>query len=91
MPFSVESCTETIGGEFFARLRPADPAAATVPAADDESFRTAEDGRAQREVSAMRVSRDAALAELAAMQRSRSWRITRPLRRLNAVLRSRRR
>lgn len=88
VPFSVESCTATIGGEFFARLRPADPAAATVPVADDEPSGSADDALVQREVSAIRASRDAALAEVAAIKRSRSWRITRPLRGLNAVIRS---
>ena len=91
VPFSVESCTETIGGEFFARLRPADPTAATVTAANDESSDAAEEAIVHREVSAIRASRDAALAEVAAMKQSRSWRITRPLRGLNTLIRSRRR
>ncbi len=71
VPFSVESCSETIGGEFFATLRTADHAE-------------------REELGVASAALEVASTELAAMQRSRSWKITQPLRAFNA-LRSRRR
>jgi Methyltransferase domain len=88
VPFSVETCTATTGGEFFATLRTADPAAATVPAVVEGSPRAAEAAVVREELTAARAALASATAELAAMKRSRSWRITKPLRGLN-TLRSR--
>jgi hypothetical protein len=85
VPFSVEACSDTIGGEFFARLRTTDPSAATVPVVDQASPRAAEGGVVQQELIAKRAELDNALADVAAMERSRSWKITRPLRDFNAL------
>jgi hypothetical protein len=85
VPFSVESCTETVGGEFFATLRPADVSAATVPPIAHGSPRAAEGALSARELTATRAALDKATAELAAMEKSRSWKITRPLRQFNAL------
>jgi SAM-dependent methyltransferase len=83
--FSVESCSETIGGEFFATLRPADPSSATVPASDQRSRRAAEGAMIREELKVTRAALDKASAELAAIERSRSWKITRPLRKFNEL------
>ena len=85
VPFSVESCSETVGGEFFAILRPADRSSATVPASDERSLRAAEGAMIREELKATRAALDRASAELAAIERSRSWKITRPLRKFNEL------
>ena len=84
VPFSVESCSETIGGEFFATLRTADPAEATVPVVDEGSPRAAEAAVVREELGVASAALEVATTELAAMRRSRSWKITQPLRALNA-------
>ena len=89
VPFSLERCSETIGGEFFATLRAATPVtpaiAATVPPnVGDGLPRTASEHAALR--AALRTTQD----ELKRTIASRSWSITRPLRAINE-LRARRR
>jgi hypothetical protein len=86
VPFSVESCSESIGGEFFARLRAADPANASVPYVNDDATVGEDDDLLRTDLAAARAALDAANAELTAMRQTKSWRITRPLR----ALRSRR-
>lgn len=85
VPFSVESVTDTIGGEFFATLRPAEPSSATVPPIGEGSPRAAEGALLGKELSTTRAALDKASAELVAMENSRSWKITRPLRKFNAL------
>jgi len=85
VPFSIETCTETIGGEFLATLRTADPAAAIVPAVARGSPRAAEAAVVREELTEARSALASANVELAAMKRSRSWQITTPLRTLNAL------
>ncbi|MGZ4725495.1 MAG: class I SAM-dependent methyltransferase [Ilumatobacteraceae bacterium] len=80
VPFSVEVCTESIGGEFFATLRTAEPWDATVPVNDEGSPRAAEGAVVRQELAEARAALDSAQAELTAIKRSRSWRITKPLR-----------
>ena len=87
VPFSVESCTESIGGEFLATLRTAEPCDATVPAIDGASPRAAEAAVVRQELTAARAALASVTAELAMVKRSRSWKITQPLRGLNAVRR----
>jgi Methyltransferase domain len=84
IPFSVASCSDLTNGEFYATLRPADPTSATTtpfgdgPACAAEAAITRfELDEARRELAVVRAERDA-------MQRSRSWRITQPLRAFNA-------
>ena len=88
VPFSLERCSETVGGEFFATLRAAattGTTAATIsPIVSDGLPTTASEHAALR--AQLRNSQD----ELRRTLASRSWSITRPLRAINA-LRARRR
>ena len=84
VPFSLERCTETIGGEFFTTLRAATPATTTPPTVTDGLPATASEHAALR--AQLRTSQD----ELQRTLASRSWSITRPLRAFNE-LRARRR
>ena len=81
----MDSCSETIGGEFFATLRTADPGEATVPAVDEGSPRAAEAAVVREELGVARATLEVATKELAAMQRSRSWKVTQPLRKFNEM------
>jgi Methyltransferase domain len=88
VPFSIETCTDSIGGEFFVTMRAADPVSATVSAAAPtdvswSSSRGSESAAVRSELAAVIVGRDRLRDELAATVASRSWRITAPLRRLN--------
>ena len=85
VPFLVESCTKTVGGEFFATLHPADPTSATTPAVNELSPRASEGGLVQHELIDTRAALDKAQAQLAAMERSRSWKVTRSLRHFNEL------
>jgi Methyltransferase domain len=77
VPFSLERCTDTVGGEFFATLRAATPATTTPTTVDDGLPATASEHAVLR--AALRTSED----ELQRTLASRSWRITRPLREIN--------
>ncbi|MEY2401345.1 MAG: hypothetical protein QOJ08_1456 [Ilumatobacteraceae bacterium] len=82
VPFSLESCSETIGGEFFATLRVADPAAATAPP-------VARDGgllASASEHAAVRAEMRTGGPELKRVLASRSWRVTKPLRAINRLV-----
>jgi SAM-dependent methyltransferase len=83
VPFSLERCTETVGGEFFATLRAAPPDT-TSSSVTDGLPATASEHAALR--AQLRTSQD----ELQRTLASRSWSITRPLRAFNE-LRARRR
>lgn len=85
VPFSVESCSESVGGEFFARLRTADPAEASVPTVDDQHTVSSDDDLLRTDLASARAALDAANAELTAMRQTKSWRITRPMRVINAI------
>ncbi len=56
----------------------------TVPAVDEGSPRAAEAAVEREELGVARAALEVATKELAAMQRSRSWKITQPLRTFNA-------
>lgn len=80
VPFSVELCSETVGGEFFARLRTADPVEASVPDVDNDAQVDENDDLLRSDLAAARAALGAANAELTALRQTRSWKITRPLR-----------
>lgn len=83
-PFSLDHCSETIGGEFFATLRAANSVATpTMPVDAGLPASTSEHAVLRSDL------RDTRL-ELSRTLSSRSWRMTRPLRALNGI-RSRRR
>lgn len=84
VPFSLERCSETIGGEFFATLHAATPYPTPSPTVGDGLPPTASEHAALR--AQLRTSQD----ELRRTLASRSWSITRPLRAINQ-LRGRRR
>jgi SAM-dependent methyltransferase len=67
--------------------RTAEPCDATVPAIDGASPRAAEAAVVRQELTAARAALASVTAELAMVKRSRSWKITQPLRGLNAVRR----
>ena len=84
VPFSVEDCSEPIGGEFFVTLRAVDVATAAVPAVGDGLPRSAsEHAFVRSELQATRAELEASRAELKLTLASRSWRVTRPLRALS--------
>jgi hypothetical protein len=86
LPFSVEHCSESIGGEFFVTLRAADAASATVPSVGDGLPATASEHAAVRsELRAADAERREARHELQQTLGSKSWRVTRPLRALNRL------
>jgi SAM-dependent methyltransferase len=79
VPFSLESCSETVGGEFFATLRAVDSAAAASPAVGAGLLPTAS------EHAAVRAELCSGGQELRRVLASRSWQVTRPLRALNRI------
>jgi hypothetical protein len=81
VPFSLESCSETVGGEFFATLRVADPREASAPpvAGDVGLLPSAS------EHAAVRAELRTGGPELKRVLASRSWKITRPLRTFNRL------
>ena len=84
VPFALERCTETVGGEFFVTLRAATPAttnsAGTMPANNSDALPpTASEHAALR--AQLRSSQD----ELRRTHASRSWSVTRPLRAINQL------
>jgi hypothetical protein len=85
MSFRLETCSDTIGGEFFALLRATDrdDATSAAPPRAAASERCALDASAaQAELNSLRDEVAALRAERDAMLRSRSWRVTAPLRAL---------
>jgi SAM-dependent methyltransferase len=86
VPFSLERCSETIGGEFFVTLRAA--TAANRPALLPGN--TGLPATASEHAILRSGLRDAR-SELSRVLASRSWSVTRPLRALNRFLASRRR
>lgn len=80
VPFSLESCSETVGGEFFATLRVADAATAVSPTVGDGLLPTAS------EHAAVRAELRAGGPELKRVLASRSWQVTGPLRAVNRLL-----
>ena len=87
--FCLESCSESVNGEFFARLRATTRQEATTSAQAHqggvEERRAAEAASVRNELAAAQRQLAAAQDQLAAMQRTRSWRITAPLRTVNAM------
>jgi SAM-dependent methyltransferase len=84
VPFLLDHCSETIGGEFFATLRAGNTVEAATPLDDGDLPESASAHAVLRS-----ELRDAQL-ELSQTLASRSWSVTRPLRALNRI-RSRRR
>jgi SAM-dependent methyltransferase len=84
VPFTLEHCSDTVAGEFFATLRAATPATTTPRTVSDGLLPTASEHAALR--AELRTTQD----ELRRTLSSRSWSITRPLRAINE-LRARRR
>ena len=85
--FRLESCSESVEGEFFARLIATTAAEATGSAVAQgpvEDLRAAEAATVRAELNEARRQLAEATAELTAMEQSRSWRITAPLRAFNA-------
>ena len=82
VPFSIEHCSESVGGEFFVRMRVADPELAVAPTMEDRSPRITETAALRVELGDADRARAVAMAEVEAMKRSRSWQLTRPLRRI---------
>ena len=76
--FALDRCTGSIGGEFFATLRACstEEAAAAAEAGDVVQLRGSEHA-------AVRASLASVRTQLTAIERSRSWRLTEPLRRVN--------
>ncbi len=86
LPFSVEPCSDPIGGEFFVTLRAADPATAVVPpVADGLPATSSEHAAVRSELRASRADCDMTRTELEQVLGSRSWRVTKPLRALNRL------
>jgi hypothetical protein len=87
--FSLESCSDSVNGEFFARLRATTREEATASAhahrGGVEERRAAEAASVRNELAQARLQLTAAQQRLAAMERTRSWRITAPLRAVNAL------
>jgi hypothetical protein len=92
VPFSLEHCSESIGGEFFVTLRAVDVAAAVVPTVVGTGLPAASSEHAtmRSELRAAQADRESLGIELTQMLASRSWRVTKPLRDFNR-LRARRR
>jgi hypothetical protein len=83
VPFSLDHCSETIGGEFFATLRTADATEVATPADGRLPASTSEHAVLRSKLRDLHVELNRTLS-------SRSWSVTRPLRALNR-LRSRQR
>ena len=84
VPFALERCSETVGGEFFVTLRAAtpantDPAGTAPPTIGDALPPTASEHAAVR--AELRSSHD----QLRRIHASRSWGVTRPLRAINQL------
>ncbi len=86
--FRLEECTDSVGGEFFARLRAStrDEATAAVEAHQGtvEGRLAAEPASVRAELAETRRHLAAAQDQLAAIMQTKSWRITAPLRFVNA-------
>jgi hypothetical protein len=84
VPFSLDRCSPTIGGEFFATLRAVDATAAVVvpPIANYDMPPTTSEHAVVR--SQLRAAQDAQ-DELSRVTASRSWKVTQPLRALNRL------
>ena len=83
--FDVETCSDTFGGEFFVTLRAADPAYATVT---DEAIRprhVPETAELREQLAERQHDLAETQAELDSTIASRSWRLTAPIRSLNAT------
>ena len=80
-PFDVVDCSDTVGIEFFAHLRPV--GVAPPVDAPEGPERSSEGGVVCADLEVARARLAAAEAEVAAMRSSRSWRVTRPLRAFN--------
>jgi hypothetical protein len=77
VPFSLEWCSETVGGEFFATLRATDVATAST-AVERLPLRASEHAVVRAELRATQLELKQTIA-------SRSWRVTRPLRVVNRL------
>lgn len=82
VPFSLESCSDTVGGEFFATLRVADPATAVALPVDGDIGLLA----SASEHAAVRAELRSGGPELKRVLATRSWKVTRPLRAVNRQL-----
>ena len=88
VPFSLEHCSDTVGGEFFATLRAVDPASATVdqPLADVGLPATAsEHARVRSELMAVQADFGPVSDQLRRTLASRSWTVNGPLRAFNRL------
>ncbi|HEY0521710.1 MAG TPA: hypothetical protein VGC84_19620, partial [Ilumatobacteraceae bacterium] len=82
VPFSLESCSDSVGGEFFAILRVSDPLVATsVPVVTEDGLLPS-----ASEHAAVRAELRAGGPELTKVLASRSWRVTAPLREINRLV-----
>jgi SAM-dependent methyltransferase len=89
VPFSLEHCSESTGGEFFATLRAIDaPEHAASPSiVDGDLLGSASEHAALRaELLATQADREAIRQELNRTLATRSWSVTRPLRAVNRLL-----
>ncbi len=80
VPFSVEQCSETVGGEFFATLRATDGIHVDAPVPIDDGLPAS-----VSEHAVVRSQLRAVQSELNRTVSSRSWTMTRPLRALNRL------
>ncbi len=80
VPFSVEQCSETVGGEFFATLRATDGFHVDAPVPIDDGLPGIASDHA-----VVRSRLRAVQSELNRTVSSRSWTVTRPLRALNRL------
>ncbi len=81
VPFSVEQCSETVGGEFFATLRATDAVDVDAPVPIDDGLPAN-----ASEYAVLRSQLLAVQSELNRTVSSRSWTVTRPLRAFNRLL-----
>ncbi|MCU1362131.1 MAG: hypothetical protein JWN99_3420 [Ilumatobacteraceae bacterium] len=94
MSFRLESCSETIGGEFFVTMHATtrdDATASAAPFDSVEDLRAADAASVRAELADHRARLAAVQAELDATVTSRSWKITAPLRTFNQRRAARRR
>ena len=80
-PFDVVECSDTVGIEFFAHLRPLGAAPTVDPA--DGPERASEGAVVRADLAVAAAELVAARQRIAAMESSRSWSVTRPLRAFN--------
>jgi hypothetical protein len=86
--FHLEACSDSIGGEFFARLRATtrdQTAAIDARHSDVEDRLAAEPASVRAELAEARRQLALAQDELASITQTRSWRISAPLRFVNAL------